>query len=109
MIALYGNVLGLLHIVDALENGQSMADTRNPHGFQVIVQQSYQGLADNLVFCQPSVSQSARSGMLLDFHPPRKRSEYCSKPMVATKSAHSSAVHSVMIVSGRRSALLRWP
>lgn len=32
VIALYGNVLGLLHIVDAFQDGKAMADTGNAHG-----------------------------------------------------------------------------
>lgn len=52
VIAFYWNVLGLFDIVDALEDGQTMTNTRHPHSFEVIVEKSNQSLADNLVLCR---------------------------------------------------------
>lgn len=51
MIALHGYVLGLLHIVNALQDGKSMSHARNAHALQVIVVQGHQGLSDNLILC----------------------------------------------------------
>jgi len=50
MITFDWNVLLDLEIIDSLEDGQSMSHTRNSHLLQVIVLQSYQSLADNVVF-----------------------------------------------------------
>lgn len=49
MVALNGNVLLDLDIVDAFQDRQPVAHACNPHLLQVVVLQGYQGLSDNLV------------------------------------------------------------
>lgn len=51
MVAFYRHILGLLDIVHAFQYGESVADTCNAHRLEVVVQQSDQGLADDLVVC----------------------------------------------------------
>ena len=95
-----------------------MSDTGNLHALQVVVMQRHQRLANNVVF-YPTVSIQTETtpttcpGLVLKgrkaegVHPPMKRSAYCCRPMLPIKSAHSSTVHSVMMVSGNLSALVR--
>ncbi len=108
MIALNGHILRNLDIVDALENGQAMADAVDAHRLEIIVQQRNESLANDLVFC---VLLSLTCRLLTDSSPlghlPINLLEYCSNPIVAMKSAHSSAVHSDIMVSGSLSALVR--
>ncbi len=49
VVALYGHVLRPLDVVDALQDGQAVADAGDAHLLQVVVQQSDQGLADDLI------------------------------------------------------------
>jgi hypothetical protein len=51
MVAFYGDVLRLLNIVDALQYGQTVADTSNSHLLEIIMLEGNQGFADDLVFC----------------------------------------------------------
>jgi hypothetical protein len=101
VVALDGNVLLDLDIIYALENGEAMSNTGHPHLLQIVMLQCYQCLANNFIFCssqcQLELSLEAREVI------PRNWSPYCRNPKVLTKSAHSSAVHSVIIVSGSRS------
>ena len=50
MVWLDGDILGLLDIVDALQDCQSVADPVDPHCFEVVVPQGNEGLADNVIF-----------------------------------------------------------
>jgi hypothetical protein len=50
VIALNGDILLDFDVVDALEDSESMSDTRDAHLFQIIVLQCYKSFADNLVF-----------------------------------------------------------
>lgn len=37
MIVFYGHILGLLHVVNTLKDGQSVADTGDAHGLEVVM------------------------------------------------------------------------
>jgi hypothetical protein len=109
VVALYRDILSLFHIVYALKDGETMSHTGDAHALQVIVMQRHQSLADDFIFCgHDCVSpQGALLERELSGDVPTKRSAYCVRPMLPMKSAHSSAVHSVTMVSGSRSALSR--
>lgn len=73
MVALYRNVLLDLDVVDALENRESVPNTRHPHLLQIVMLQCYKCLADNLVFCssqcQLELSSRGQGGYLgIDLH-----------------------------------------
>lgn len=50
MVALNRYILFDLDIIDALENGESVADAGHPHLLEIVMLQSYQGFADDFVF-----------------------------------------------------------
>jgi hypothetical protein len=50
VVALNRNILRLFHIVDTLQNCQSMTDTSDSHALQVVVLQGNQGFANDFVF-----------------------------------------------------------
>jgi len=107
VIAFDRDILLHLDIVDTFENGESVPHTCYTHFLQILMLQGHKGLADNLVLCGGvSVCQTRllETGTI-----PRNTSAYCPSPRLPTKSAHSSGVHSVMIVSGRWSPLLSFP
>lgn len=108
MVALDGHILRNLHIVDTLEDSQAMTDTVDAHRLKIVMQQCNEGLADDLVLCAAvSLTGELLTDRLKSRHKPINLFEYCSNPMVAMKSAHSSTVHSDMMVSGSLSALVR--
>ena len=51
MIALDWHILGFLDIVDALQDGQAVAYTRNSHALQIVMLESHERFAYYLVFC----------------------------------------------------------
>jgi len=50
VVAVYRDVLRLLDVVDALEDGQPVADAADAHLLKIVMLQRDQGLPDNLVF-----------------------------------------------------------
>lgn len=64
MVVFYWYVLCLLDVVHTLEDGQSVTDTRDAHGLEVIMEQSNQGFSDDLIFCLHGACQdsSVRQG-----------------------------------------------
>ena len=107
VVVLYRYILGFLDVVDALQNSKAMADTADAHLLQVFVQERHQGLADDVVLWGERRSAGRKDWMAEGHYKPINLSEYCCKPMVAMKSAHSSTVHSEMMVSGSLSPLVR--
>lgn len=54
MVAFYLDVLRLLDVVHALEDGEAVSHTVDAHALEVVVQQRYQRLADDFIFCRQS-------------------------------------------------------
>jgi len=108
MVGLDRDVLGLFDVKHRLEYGQPVPDTADAHCLEVFMLQGDEGLADNFVFLSEACQSALRVNQsVAGVCSPMKMSAYCCRPMLAMKSAHSSAVHSDMMVSGRRSALER--
>lgn len=63
VIALDGYVLCFLDVVDALQDGQPVADTSDAHALQVVVLQRHERLADDFVFCSKGFLVSNRSSV----------------------------------------------
>jgi hypothetical protein len=103
MVRIHGNVLFHFGFVDTFEDGQSMSNAGNAHLFQLIMLQSDESLPDNFVFwCieKPRSEQRLRENRHANSNTPKKEARYWRRPNPATKSAHSSAVHSVIMVRG---------
>lgn len=112
-------VLRLFDVKHGLKDGESVPDAEKSHRLEVFMLQSNKGLANNLVFYKQTHDLSAFLRIIPLHHHilthgivtvrclPMKISAYCCSPMLAIKSAHSSAFHSEIIVSGKRSALER--
>lgn len=49
VVTLDGDILRFLDVVDALEDSQAVADTSHAHGPEIIMEQSYKSLTDDLV------------------------------------------------------------
>lgn len=75
-----------------------MANASDAHLFQLLMLERDQSLSDNLVL-YTEIRQDLRNTNSIATLPV-KSDRYCRSPRLATKSAHSSAVHSVMIVRG---------
>jgi hypothetical protein len=50
VVRFHRHILRLFDIKNALENGQPVSDTGNPHALEVVMQQRNQRLANNFVF-----------------------------------------------------------
>ena len=85
-----------------------MADTGDAHALEIVMKQGHQSFADDFVFFAVKLALVARAPLETELLPylPINRSAYWERPILLIKSAHSSTVHSEMMVSGRRSALL---
>lgn len=65
MVALNGDILCLLDVVDTFQYRQPMADTGNAHALQVVMLERDQSLPDDFIVCkgspQPRVVESVQS------------------------------------------------
>lgn len=54
MVGIYRYALLLLHIINALQDGEPMTDAHNAHLFQFLMPQRNQGLANDFILCKDS-------------------------------------------------------
>ena len=84
-----------------------MSDARYAHLLQLVMFESNEGFPNYLVLYHLDVSIAC--SLSITPHAPRKSLQYCDSPRLETKSAHSSVVHSVMMVRGELLSASKFP